>query len=227
MEDLGAIELKGKSERVGALRILGRRRSAGRRRGLDAMGISSPMVGRDEHLETLVALLDVVRAGRGRVAFVIGEPGIGKSRLLAELKRRSVDEIPADATAAWIEGHCVSYGRSLPYHLLLVGSPEEIPFDVQYQLDVQHSVGRLYFDSVDDYRRYAASVLAVEAASPVPAGSQRMCAFAPRNAGDPATNFATTIKNAVTVTVSYQWFPEAFMVGPITLKSSTTLPLTY
>ncbi|HVJ83259.1 MAG TPA: TadE/TadG family type IV pilus assembly protein [Planctomycetia bacterium] len=47
------------------------------------------------------------------------------------------------------------------------------------------------------------------------------------NAGDPATGFTTTIKNAVTVTVSYQWFPEAFMVGPITLRSSTTLPLTY
>lgn len=47
------------------------------------------------------------------------------------------------------------------------------------------------------------------------------------NAGDPATNFATTIKNAVTVTVSYEWFPEAFLVGPIVLKSSTTLPMTY
>ena len=80
----------------------------------------------------------------------------------------------------------------LPYHLLLVGSPEEIPFDVQYQLDVQHSVGRLYFDSVDDYRRYAASVLAAEAAPPAPAGSQRLCAFAPRNAGDPATEASVT-----------------------------------
>jgi hypothetical protein len=76
----------------------------------------------------------------------------------------------------------------LPYHLLLVGSPEEIPFDVQYQLDVQHSVGRLSFDSVDDYRRYAVSVLAAESSPLDGAGSRRLCAFAPRNAGDPATD---------------------------------------
>ena len=48
VEDLGAIDLKGKSERVRALRVLGRREAPGRRRGLDSIGISSPMVGRDE-----------------------------------------------------------------------------------------------------------------------------------------------------------------------------------
>lgn len=80
----------------------------------------------------------------------------------------------------------------LPYHLLLVGTPEEIPFDVQYQLDVQHSVGRLCFDSVDDYRRYAASVLAAETSPPGVAGSRRMSAFAPSNAGDPATEASLT-----------------------------------
>lgn len=79
----------------------------------------------------------------------------------------------------------------LPYHLLLVGSPDEIPFDVQYQLDVQHSVGRLCFDTIDDYRRYAASVLAAET-SPPPSAQSRMCAFAPRNDGDPATEASET-----------------------------------
>jgi class 3 adenylate cyclase len=120
VEDLGPIELKGKSERVSSLRILGRREAPGRRRGLDAIGISSPMVGRDAHLETLLGLLEMARAGRGRLAFVVGEPGIGKSRLLAELRRRAVDEPPDEAaTAVWVEGRCVSYGRSLPYHLLI------------------------------------------------------------------------------------------------------------
>jgi class 3 adenylate cyclase len=120
VEDVGELDLKGKSERVHALRVVGRREAPGRRRGLESIGISSPMVGRDESLATLVELLDVTRAGRGRVAFIVGEPGIGKSRLLAELRRRAVEE-PADGepAAAWIEGHCVSYGRSLPYHLLL------------------------------------------------------------------------------------------------------------
>jgi predicted ATPase len=120
VEDVGELELKGKSELVHAYRVLGRKTSPARRRGLAAVGLDSPMVGRDELLARLVAAFDVVRAGRGRVAFVTGEPGIGKSRLLAELKR--VVLTPRDGprpAARWIEGRCVSYGRSLPYHLLI------------------------------------------------------------------------------------------------------------
>ena len=125
-QDLGSLEVKGRHEAVHAFRILARKSSPGRRRGLEAIGVESPMVGRDGHLETLRGLLDVVRAGRGRLCFLLGEPGIGKSRLLAELKRRTTHgatnagaETTVEPAAAWIEGRCVSYGRTLPYHLLL------------------------------------------------------------------------------------------------------------
>jgi hypothetical protein len=47
------------------------------------------------------------------------------------------------------------------------------------------------------------------------------------NAADSATNFTSTIKNAVTVTVTYQWFPEAFIPAPITLTSNATVPMAY
>ncbi len=58
------------------------------------------------------------RAGRGRVVVLIGEPGIGKSRLLsrAARRRRAARQNPA---LTWIEGRCVSYGRTVPYHLVL------------------------------------------------------------------------------------------------------------
>jgi hypothetical protein len=36
-----------------------------------------------------------------------------------------------------------------------------------------------------------------------------------------------TIRNYVTVTVSYQWMPEIFLVGPITLRSTSTMPMSY
>lgn len=127
-DDLGGIEVKGKAEPVHAFRVIGRKAAPARRRGLESVGLDSPMVGRDAPLQQLTSLFDVVRAGRGRVAFVVGEPGIGKSRLLAELKRHvlgSEEEAAAGAPGAgttgvtWVEGRCVSYGRSIPYHLLI------------------------------------------------------------------------------------------------------------
>ena len=116
LDDLGEIEVKGKAEPIHAYRVLGRKAEPARRRGLESVGIDSPMVGRDAPLARLTGLLDVVAAGRGRVAFVVGEPGIGKSRLLAELKRAAIAK---PTSARWVEGKCVSYGRNLPYHLLI------------------------------------------------------------------------------------------------------------
>jgi class 3 adenylate cyclase len=68
-------------------------------------------VGRDRELEMLLAAFDRAKRGRGQVAFVVGEAGIGKSRLLHELRRRLGDE-----PHLWIEGRCASYAQSTPFH---------------------------------------------------------------------------------------------------------------
>jgi class 3 adenylate cyclase len=112
--DAGELELKGKSDRVHAYEITAIRAGAVVGRGL--AGLRSPMIGRDAQLARLREALPIVQAGQGRVATILGEPGIGKSRLLSEL-RMSLES--ADASVRWFECRCVSYGPTLPYHLVI------------------------------------------------------------------------------------------------------------
>jgi len=109
--ELDPLTVKGKSEPVVAFEIGGPKQAPGLTRGL--AGLGSAMVGRDKQLATLDGLVGAVRAGRGRAACVIGEPGLGKTRLIGELRPRAAGD-----GILWTEGRCVSYGRSLPYHLV-------------------------------------------------------------------------------------------------------------
>ena len=112
--DVGLLELKGKTDAVQAYEITGLKAGAKATRGI--VGVTSPMIGRDAQLAELREIFDVVRARQGRVACVLGEPGMGKSRLLAELR---ADIERTDGSVRWIEGRCLSYGETLPYHLVL------------------------------------------------------------------------------------------------------------
>jgi len=185
VEDLGGLTVKGKSEPVHAYRVIGAKTAPERRRGLERAGIESPMVGRDRELETLKQLLGVVEAGRARVALLVGDPGIGKSRLLAEFRRWATtlgegDLGPVGPTGAtgpasspdgrpqvtWIEGRCVSYGRGLPYHLVLdlVRNTLQIPTgasEPEARAILDRSVAEIVADQADvsDSAAYLAHLL--------------------------------------------------------------------
>jgi len=77
---------------------------------LSARRALSDFIGRDDELAALRGPLAKVVAGHGQVVGVVGEPGIGKSRLLYEF-RRSL----GDRQISYLEGRCLSYGGSIPY----------------------------------------------------------------------------------------------------------------
>ena len=84
----------------------------------------------------------------------------------------------------------VNPGR-VPYYILLVGGPEKISFDFQHQLDIQYAVGRVAFDTPEEYANYAASV--VEAEKGTWARERRLGFFSPRNPDDVAMELSSDL----------------------------------
>jgi len=79
----------------------------------------------------------------------------------------------------------------LPYYILLVGGAERISFDFQHQLDIQYAVGRVAFDTPEEYYRYATSV--VEAESGRWGRERRLCLFGAHNPDDVAMQLSAEL----------------------------------
>jgi class 3 adenylate cyclase/predicted ATPase len=106
-EDRGAHELKGVPAPVTLYRIV-RASGGGRRSGQRAL---TPFVGRDEEITMLLRRWERARQGEGQFVVIVGEPGIGKSRLIEEFHGRL-----RDTPHTWVEWSSSQLLQNTPLH---------------------------------------------------------------------------------------------------------------
>ncbi|GLQ53866.1 adenylate/guanylate cyclase domain-containing protein [Devosia nitrariae] len=109
----GSIEMKGKQAPVVCFEVVGVSAAPGKMRGLE--GLASPLVGRESELVLLQEKLDALNAGTGSVIAILGEAGLGKSRLTAELRKIHASR-GEETPVQWYETRAISYGQSIPYY---------------------------------------------------------------------------------------------------------------
>jgi class 3 adenylate cyclase/tetratricopeptide (TPR) repeat protein len=109
LESRGSVAVRGFPAPVSVHTVTG---PGDRRSSLEPLGERplSHFVGRDRELRALRDLLAEVEAGRGQVVGLVGEPGVGKSRLVLELQHAL-----GGRPATYLEGRCLSFGSSIPY----------------------------------------------------------------------------------------------------------------
>jgi class 3 adenylate cyclase/tetratricopeptide (TPR) repeat protein len=110
----GDTEVRGKSTPIETFEVLAPRIVPGKVRGLEGEGLTSPLVGRAAEFQLVSDKLEEVREGRGAFVAVIGEAGLGKSRLLAEVRKSATAD--AGSPAAWFEGRALSYEQAVTYY---------------------------------------------------------------------------------------------------------------
>jgi class 3 adenylate cyclase/tetratricopeptide (TPR) repeat protein len=114
VRERGPISLKGKSKPVDTYEIVAPKPERGSGRGLE--GITSQLVGRDDELARLRSRLAATRANRGALVTLVGEAGVGKSRLVAELRKAATTPSDEAEQTRWIEGRALSYEQSVAYY---------------------------------------------------------------------------------------------------------------
>ena len=102
LESLGDISVKGREQPVAAWRLVSIQEAS-------HAPAPTPLVGREQEVERLRAGVDELLEGRGQVLLLMGDTGIGKTRMLSELRTIAGDR------AVWLEGHCRSYGSEILY----------------------------------------------------------------------------------------------------------------
>lgn len=126
-EELGSVRIKGKDEPINVYRVIGRKTNTSRVRGIE--GLHAEMVGRDREMEVLRGVVDDLKQGVGRIILILGEAGLGKSRLISETKEVFQGVIADEGN--WYETSSLSYEINQAYALVqrLIQRISDIRYD--------------------------------------------------------------------------------------------------
>jgi class 3 adenylate cyclase/tetratricopeptide (TPR) repeat protein len=108
-EDVGPIKVKGKDQPIQSYRLIGPRQVKTRIEASIGKGLT-PFVGRTKEMSLLMDCYEQVKEGHGQVVGIMGEPGMGKSRIIREFTH----SLPNDEYTC-LEGGCLHYGDTIPY----------------------------------------------------------------------------------------------------------------
>ena len=142
-EDRGQHELKGVSAPM-TLYCIVRASGGGRRGGTRAL---TPLVGREEDLDLLSRRWDRARKGEGQLALIVGEPGLGKSRLMAEFHGR-LGETPH----TWVEWSSSQLLQNTPLHPIAEWGRQRFGADLppeQRLADLENTLGLIGLDPTE------------------------------------------------------------------------------
>ncbi len=118
-EPVSPLRLKGVTDPVSVFRVLALKRKPQHIPLGDHHGIRSPLVGRQEAVAAFTRCLERLEAGLGSIVTVLGEAGVGKSRLIAEMTRRIAGRSEklsgAQSAVTCLEGHSLTLGQTISY----------------------------------------------------------------------------------------------------------------
>src|SRR5215471_14599496 len=145
VEERGSHELKGVLERVTLYRLV-RASGGGRRAGQRHL---TPLVGREEEIAMLMRRWERARQGEGELVLIIGEPGLGKSRLIEEFHGR-LSETPH----TWAEFSCSQLLQNTPLHPIADWGRQrfggaDVPADKRLA-DLENTLGLVKLDPVEN-----------------------------------------------------------------------------
>ncbi|MEJ2717731.1 MAG: DUF2791 family P-loop domain-containing protein [Deltaproteobacteria bacterium] len=165
-QNLGPIEVPGHAEGITSYRLLRAQSEPSQTSRMAARGMSSRFVGRQAELEAIRRRVERILEGHSRFISVIGEAGIGKSRLVAELRNQVMGADPPPSVQ-WLEASAGSMGKVVSYGLFrqliweYAGITEQDDEDDAFQ-KLQGRVGALFKDNAAEIMPYLATMISLD-----------------------------------------------------------------